>query len=272
MSAFRFGVQGAPAATEPAWADVARRAEDYGYDVLSMPDHLDGRLAPLVALGYAAALTDRIRLATTVLAVDFRNPAVLANEIDTLDELSRDRMELGLGAGWNAADYEKAGIPFEPAPVRMARLAEVVRALRVALRPDMPFLLGGGGRRMLELAAREADIVSIVTANRDGVAGGLGGDATLAATREKVGWIRAAASDRFDALVLNTRVFAAEGDDVTAPLGAEAATSPHVLVRPAQAMADKLLRLRDETGISSVTVSARFLDEFAPVVELLSGR
>ena len=269
MSAFRFGVPGAPAATEPAWADVARRAEDYGYDVLSMPDHLDGRLAPLVALGYAAALTDRIRLATTVLAVDFRNPAVLANEIDTLDELSRDRVELGLGAGWKEADYAKTGIPFDPARVRIARLAEVVRALRAALRPGMPFLLGGGGRRMLELAAREADIVSIVTANRAGGAGGLGADATLAATREKVGWVRAAAGDRFDGLVLNTRVFAAADDEVVVALGGEAADSPHVLVRPVRAMADKLLRLRDATGISYVTVSARFLDEFAPVVELL---
>jgi len=272
MSAFRFGVQGAPAATEPAWADVARRAEDYGYHVLSMPDHLDGRLAPLVALGYAAALTDRIRLATTVLAVDFRNPAVLANEIDTLDELSRDRIELGLGAGWKAADYEKAGIAFDPPAVRIARLGEIVRTLRAALRPGMPFLLGGGGRRMLELAAREADIVSIVTANRAGTAGGLGADATLAATQEKVGWVRAAAGDRFDALVLNTRVFAAAGDPATAALGADTVDSPHVLVRPVRAMADKLLRLRDETGIAYVTVSARFLDDFAPVLNLLDGR
>lgn len=272
MRAFRFGVQGAPAATEPALADVARRAEDYGYDVLSMPDHLDGRLAPLVALGYAAALTERIRLATTVLVVDFRNPAVLANELDTLDELSRDRMELGLGAGWNAADYAKAGIPFAPAVDRIARLGEVVRQLRAALRPGMPFLVGGGARRVLELGAREADIVSIVTANRGGVAGALGGDATLAATREKVGWVRDAAGERFDQLVLNTRVFVAEGDAVTAGLGGDAADSPHVLVRPAQVMADKLMRLRDATGISYVTVSARFLDEFAPVLELLSDR
>lgn len=272
MRAFRFGVQGAPTATEPALADVARRAEDYGYDVLSMPDHLDGRLAPLVALGYAAALTDRIRLATTVLAVDFRNPTVLANELATLDELSRDRTEPGLGAGWDAADYATAGIPFAPAADRIARLGEVVRGLRAALRPGMPFLIGGGGRRVLELAAREADIVSVVTANRAGAAGGLGADATLAATREKVDWVRAAAGDRFDGLVLNTRVFAAEGDAVAAGLGADAADSPHVLVRPAQAMADKLLRLRDATGISYLTVSARFLDDFAVVLELLSDR
>lgn len=271
MRGFRFGVQGSPAPTEPAWADVARRAEDHGYDVLSMPDHLDGRLAPLVALTYAAAVTERIHLATTVLAADFRNPALLVNEVATLDELSRHRVELGLGAGWMATDYEAAGIPMASAGERIDRLAALVPVVRAGLRPDLPLMLGGGARRVLGLAGRVADIVSIATANPGGVAGGLGAGATLAATREKVGWVREGAGDRFDALELNTRVFVAEVD-AAGPLGAEAADSPHVLVRPARAMADKLLRQRDATGISYVTVSVGFLDELAPVLELLRDR
>lgn len=272
MRAFRFGVQGSPAPTEPAWADLARRAEDHGYDVLSMPDHLDGRFAPLVALAYAAAVTERIHLATTVLAADFRNPAVLASEVATLDELARHRVELGLGAGWDASDYERAGIPMAPAVERIDRLAALVPRLRAALRPGLPVLLGGGGRRMLELAGRVADIVSIVTANPGGAAGGIGPDATLAGVAEKAGWVRAAAGDRSDGLELQTRVFAAEGDDAVAALGSDAAASPFVLVRPAQAMADKLMHQRDVAGISYVTVSARFVDEFAPVIDLLADR
>lgn len=271
MRAFRFGVQGAPAPTEPAWADVARRAEDHGYAVLSMPDHLDGRLAPLVALAYAAAVTDRIHLGTTVLAADFRNPALLVNEVATLDELARHRVELGLGAGWMATDYETAGIPFAPARERIARLAALVPVVRAGLRSDLPLMLGGGGRHMLELAGRVADIVGIVTANPGGVAGRLGDSGTLAATREKVGWVRAAAGTRYEEIELNTRVWTTEADAAGA-LGTDAAESPHVLVRPARAMADKLLRLRDATGISYVTVSVRFLDELAPVIELLHDR
>lgn len=268
MRAFRFGVQGSPAPTEPAWSDVARRAEDHGYDVLSMPDHLDGTLAPLVALAYAAAVTDRIHLGTTVLAADFRNPAVLVDEVRTLDELSRGRVELGLGAGWRAADYEVAGLPFARAGERIDRLAAVVDAVRAGLGPVVPLMLGGGGRRMLGLAARVADIVGIVTVNRGGMAGGLGESGTWAATQEKVAWIREAAGDRFADLELNVRVWAAEAD-AAASLGTEAARSPHVMAPTPRAMADKLLRQRDETGISYVTVSVGFLDDFAPVMELL---
>lgn len=271
MRAFRFGVQGSPAPTEPAWADVARRAEDLGYDVLSMPDHLDGSLAPLVALSYAAAVTERIRLGTTVLAADFRNAAILVDEIRTLDELSRHRVELGLGAGWRLADYEAAGIPFDPAAERIARLAAVVDEVRAGVGPTMPLMLGGGGRRMLTLAAQVADIVGIVTANPAGVVGGLGASATAAATREKIGWIRDAAGARFDDLELNVRVWATEAD-AAASMGAEAAESPHVMGPTARAMADKLLRLRDDSGISYVTVSVRFLDDFAAVVDRLADR
>lgn len=270
MRAFRFGVQGSPAPTEPAWADVARRAEDHGYDVLSMPDHLDGTLAPLVALSYAAAVTDRIHLGTTVLAADFRNPAVMIDEVATLDELSRHRVELGLGAGWRAADYEVARIDFAPASERIDRLATLVPRVRAGLRPGLPIMLGGGGRRMLHLAARVADIVGIVTANPGGVAGRLDVSGTLAATRDKVAWIREAAGDRFDELELNVRVWSTEADAATV-LGDGAAASPHVMAPTPRAMADKLRWLRDATGISYISVSVRFIDDFAPVIALLAG-
>lgn len=280
---FRFGVQAgtptsaslgaqATATSESRWASLARRAEDHGYDVVSLPDHLDGQLAPLVALSYVAALTDRIRLGVIVLANDFRNPAVLASEAATLDVLSGQRFELGLGAGWKIADYKSAAIPLDGAGVRIDRLAAALPQLRATLPATVPLMLGGGGRRMLSLAAREADIVSIVTENTSGVAVPLGENATAARVRERVGWVQENARGRAVAPELHTRIFAAADEGSVADLSAdEAAASPHVLVRPARAMADKLLRLRDDFGFSYFTVSERFIDEFVPVAEMLTG-
>ena len=196
MRAFRFGVQGAAALTEPSWSEFVRRAEDFGYDVVSLADHFDGRPAPTVALAYAAAVTDRIRLGTAVLGVDFRNPVLLAQEVATLDELSRGRVELGLGAGWKREDYDVTGIPFDPPGVRIERLAAAVPELRAALRPDLPVMLGGGGPRMLTLAARLADIVSIVPPNPGGRSDPWGPDGTRAAFAEKAAFVRDAAGAR----------------------------------------------------------------------------
>jgi probable F420-dependent oxidoreductase len=282
MSTFRFGVQAATPTSaslgkagtensEARWHRLARGAEDHGYDVLSLPDHLDGQLAPLVALAYAAALTDRIHLATTVLANDFRNPVMLTTEVGTLSELSGDRFELGLGAGWKRADYEATGIEFASAGVRIARLAETVAVVRDAL-PTLPLMLGGGGRRMLTLAAQQADIVSVVVENSSGVAAPLGEGATLARVRERVEWVREAAGARLGSIELHTRVFAADDEPQVAGLPADdAAGSPHVMVKPARAMADKLLRLRDELGFTYFTVSERFTDDFARVISLLAN-
>ena len=253
------------------WATLARRAEDHGYDVLSMPDHLDGQFAPLVALGYAAAMTERIHLATTVLANDLRNAMVLTNEVATLAAVSGGRFELGLGAGWKLADYEAAEIRYAPAPERIARLARTVAIVREAL-PDVPLMLGGGGRRMLALAAQHGDIVSVVVENATGVAPEFDEAATLEHSRERVRWVRAEAGARFDSIELHMRVFVATDEPQVAGVSsADAAASPFVLVRPARAMADKLLGLRDELGFSYFTVSERFTDEFAGVIALLHG-
>jgi len=280
MSAFRFGVQAATPTSaslgragtensEARWHRLARRAEDHGYDVLSLPDHLDGQLAPLVGLAYAAALTDRIHLATTVLANDFRNPVMLATEAATLSELSGDRFELGLGAGWKRADYDTAGLEYASAGARIARLAETVAIVRAAV-PTVPLMLGGGGRRMLALAAQQADIVSVVIENSSGVAAPLGEGATLPRVRERIEWVREEAGARFDAIELHTRVFAAADEPQAAGLSTDdAAASPHVLVKPARAMADKLLRLRDDLGLTYFTVSERFADDFARVMSLI---
>ncbi len=273
MRAFRFGVQGAAALTEPTWSEFVRRAEDFGYDVVSLADHFDGRPAPTVALAYAAAITERIRLGTAVLGVDFRNPVLLAQEVATLDELSRGRVELGLGAGWKQEDYDVTGIPLDPPGARIDRLAAAVAVVRAALRPNLPLLLGGGGPRMLALAARVADIVSIVPTNRGGRSDPWGREGTRDGFAEKAALVRDAAGSRVGRIELHTRVFTDADGPASDALGAEAAAaSPMVMVRPAGAMVDKLLPLRDEIGLSYYTVSAPFLDDFAPVVDKLSGR
>jgi probable F420-dependent oxidoreductase len=280
-SGFRFGVQAATPtsaslgragteSSEARWHSLARRAEDHGYDVLSLPDHLDGQLAPLVALAYAAGLTDRIHLATTVLANDFRNPVVLANEVGTLAELSGDRFELGLGAGWKIADYETAGLEYVSAGERIARLAETVAIVRKTV-PNVPLMLGGGGLKMLALAAEHADVVSVVMQNAAGVAVALDDGVSLDAMRARVEWARDVAGARWNEIELHTRIFSAADEPSAAGLtAAAAAASPVVFVRPARAMADKILRLRDELGFTYFTVSERFTDEFARVIGLLA--
>jgi probable F420-dependent oxidoreductase len=236
-----------------------------------VPDHLDGQFAPLVGLAYAAAITERIHLGTVVLANDLRNPVLLAQEADTLAMLSGNRFELGLGAGWKVADYERAGLSFDLPSVRIERLARTVEVLRAEQQYDVPLMLGGGGPKMLALAARVADIVSVVSPNRSGVTPVLGDDATLARVRDRVAVVRAQAGSRFDAIELHMRVFTATAEPQAAGLTADdAAASPHVLVRPARAMADKVLRLRDELGFTYFTVSERFTDEFARVISLLA--
>ena len=190
--------------------------------MLVRSDHLLEQYAPLPVLATVAAVTERIRIGTFVLNVDLRHPAVLAQELASLDVLSGGRLEIGMGAGWNQPEYDAIGLPFDPLPTRVARLTEAVGCSRAASRtarsryagehyritdhdgfpkpvqrPHPPLFLGGGGRRSLTLAAREADIVGL--APRPGDPRSM----TAAATEEKIGWVRAAAGDRFDRLEFN---------------------------------------------------------------------
>ena len=286
QKAFTFGMQLTGAPDRASWLDLARRAEDLGYSTLSLPDHFGEPFAPFAALGAVAATTERIRLSMGVLANDFRHPVVLAKEAATLDVVSDGRLDLGLGAGWMREEYEAAGIPFDPAPERILRLGETVRIVRAlprpVQRPAPPILLGGGGHSMLGLAAREADIVSVVTANAGRRAGaGLGRDATLERARVKIGWVREAAGDRFGELVLHTRVSVAEITPDAAGVAARLAPahdlsvdefleSPHVLVGTLSQLAEKVERLREELGFSSFTLSRPALDGLAPLVEALT--
>lgn len=300
----------------PALAETARRAESLGYHALVVPDHLIPQLSPIPALATVAAATTRLRIGAFVLNNDLRHPAVLAQDLASLDVLSGGRLDVAIGAGWNKPEYEAIGLRFDPTPVRQARLAEAIAVLKGAFadtleggfsfsgehytitgfdsqpkpvqRPHPPFLIAGGGRRTLELAGREADIVGLAPR----ILPGQRSDPTSltwAATIEKIEWVRAAAGDRFDSLELNvypsttavsvtdhalaearevaTRLAGRTTRDVTAE---ELLEAPHVFIGSLASLEAKFLRLRDELGISSIMVGE--LGPLDPIVERLAGR
>ena len=312
MRPFRFLADAHEIVTGPELAARARRAEQMGYSALVVPDHLLGQLSPVVAMATVAAATSTLRMSAFVLNNDLRHPAVLAQDLASIDVLSGGRLDIAIGAGWNKPEYDAIGLAFDPTPVRQARLAESVTVLKGLFtgepvrfagehyaindytaapvpvqRPHPPFFIGGGGRRTLTLAGREADIVGL--APRIGAGGRVdGASLTLAAAREKIGWVRDAAGDRFDFLEFNTypsmwpvtvtddlhgearRVV----DGLRARAGVELTEdevidSPHLFIGSVDRLVEKFQQLREELGISSVLLGD--IDALAPVLERLSG-
>jgi probable F420-dependent oxidoreductase len=308
---FRFGVIVPKAGSGKELTELARKAEGSGYSSLFVPDHfIDHDLAPTVALAHVAAVTDTLRIGPLVLGNDYKHPVVLAREAATLDLLSAGRLELGIGAGWMTADYEKAGLPLDRASVRIARLAESIAVLKGLFadgpftfhgehyrvteldgqpkpvqRPFPPFLIGGGAPKILGLAAREAQIVGINANLRSGV--GEGRDAmeslTPGATDQKLDWLKRAAQGRFDELEIQTLVGFVHVDRngmriiemMAESFGISADDArmiPVTLVGTPDEIVDVLERRRDRWQMSYVVVPSEAVDAFAPVVERLAGR
>jgi probable F420-dependent oxidoreductase len=305
---FRFGIQARGPADARGWPELARRCEGLGVSTLTMPDHFDEQLGPVAGLMAAASATTTLRVGALLFCNDYRHPVVLAKEAATIDVLSDGRLEVGLGAGWMTTDYEQAGVTHDPPGRRIDRLAEalpVVKALlagetvhhqgehyridgltgtpRSVQRPHPPILVGGGGRRVLTLAAREADIVGINIDLRAGVINERAGpNATDAATDEKVAWIREAAGDRFDDIELQVRVHMALVTDdrrgvaeaIAPTLGLDPDASlatPHALVGSVDQIADQLVERRERWGLSYIGLGVDALDQMAPVIERLAG-
>jgi probable F420-dependent oxidoreductase len=304
---FRFALQLFHAPSGAEWTGAARAAEDLGYDVISMPDHFGPQFAPIPGLAHVAATTSRARLSMFVLANDFRTPAVLAKEAATLDVLSGGRLELGIGAGWNAAEFQQAGLEFAAGAERIARLAEAIEILKALFaggpvehhgpnytieglelfpRPvqadGIPLVLGGGGEMMLALAAREADIISITTnsAGRTGP-GFMGERSSIETISRKVAWIRDQAGARFETLELNVRVITVavtdDREQAARVLGPDLGidpdamlSSPFALVGTTTQIADQLERLRETLAISYLTISQESAQDLAPVVARLA--
>lgn len=308
---FRFAAQlsKAPGGTARSWAEQARKAEDLGYSTLLMPDHFGDQLAPVAALMAAADATTHLRIGALVFDNDYRHPLVLAKEAATLDLLSDGRLELGVGAGWMRSDYEQAGIAYDPPSVRIDRFEEAVSVItgllessgpfsfagrhysvtdhtpspRPVQQPRPPLIIGGGGKRVLTIAARRADIVSVNVDLRAGLGGAEAApNASPAATRQKIEWVKAAAGPRFDDIELNTLIgFVVITDDpgelagAMAPVfGVDASDALHVpvaLMGTLVQMTEELRWRRQEYGFSYFSIEGEAWEALAPVVAALAG-
>src|SRR5581483_10268161 len=225
---FRFGVQLPSAPDGKAWQDRARQVESLGYSTLWIPDHFGDQWGPIAALTAAATATTTLKVGALVFDNDYRHPGILAKEMATLDLISEGRVEFGIGAGWMKSDYEEYGLSYDSPGERISRMEEglaIIKQLwtegsatfdgtyyrytgangnpRPVQQPHPPVLIGGGGKRMLTIAAREADIVGF---NTTLTAGYVGPEAAAEATadkfRQRVEWVKEAAGPRFDDLEL----------------------------------------------------------------------
>jgi probable F420-dependent oxidoreductase len=313
---FRFAVINETVLPAADWLAHARRVEELGYSTFLIRDHFvpdffGDQLAPFSALTAAAMVTTRLRVGTMVLDNDYRHPVMLAKEAATLDMLSGGRLELGIGAGWLRSEYEQAGMPFERAGTRIDRLEEALTILKglfsgeplhhrgahytidglrgvplPAQTPQLPILIGGGKRRVLTLAGREANIVGILTSS---VASGTLDDGVEerfpAAIDEKIGWIRDGAGDRFPQIELSlipSVVITDKRRERAAEIISERGwngvgvddllSMPSFLIGTCEQIIEDLLRLRDRFGFTYYVVSDSIQEQFAPVVAELAGR
>ena len=305
---FRFGLQVLAAESRTALVERARRAEAHGFSILQTADHLDELLPPLVTLATVAEATTALRLGTLVLNNDLRHPVVLAREAAAVYLLSEGRLELGMGAGHGEPEYRSAGLPFDRPGVRIARLAESLAVLdgllagrevtshgthytvtaarvfpRPVQRPRPPLLVGGGGRKVLALAARTADVVGLTGTGPTRADGRhlVPSHWAPAAVDAQVAHVRAESEaagrpvPELHALVQVVTV----SDDRRGALEAirphlpelsleDLEGTPYLLVGTVDALVEQLQGARERWGISYVTVRDEAL---APVVARLAG-
>jgi probable F420-dependent oxidoreductase len=319
---FRFGLQAYAPESGKQWRELARKAESIGFSSFHLADHIIGpgpalaatghpvqTVAAIPAMAVAAEATSTIKVGCRVLCVDYRNPVMLAKEVATLDFFSEGRLELGLGAGWLQGEYEAVGIPFDRAGVRLDRFEEVIGLLRASFaegelnidtthvhavgfeavpkpftKSGPPIMIGGGAQRILAIAGREADIVSLNFNNSSGKLGAEGiGSSTAEHTDQKIQWIRNGAGDRFDQIEIEiaayftvvtpdgagTRAKMAPMFGMTPEVFAE---HPNVLIGSVDEICDRIVERRERFGISYTSFGASVMDSVIPVVERLSGK
>jgi probable F420-dependent oxidoreductase len=300
---FRFGVSLLSPAPAAEWRATCRRAEDLGYDVILVPDHL-GMPAPFPALVAAAAATERPRLGTFVLNAGFWNPALLAREVATTDALTGGRLELGLGTGYVRAEHDAAGLPWGSARERVDHLRRTVGELdrlldsdefpgsgplpnggspapRSARRTRVPLLIGADGDRMLRLTAEHADIAAFTGART--LPGGKLEPVTAGEFGERVGRYGEFAAGREEPAELNLLIqIVVVTEDRGGAVRPWLPRIPHlteeqvlelpiVLVGTLEQIVEQVRAQRERSGISYLTVLEPNMEVFAPVVEALRG-
>ncbi|WP_197373076.1 LLM class F420-dependent oxidoreductase [Mycolicibacterium baixiangningiae] len=269
---FRFGVGLHSAASLVEVQEAARRAQDSGFDVLHVPDHL-GAPAPFPVLTAAAAATTTLHVGTFVLNAGFYRPALLERDTAALRDLSGDRFELGLGAGYVRKEFEAAELPFPSARQRVDHLEHTTTYIADHV-PGVKVLIAGNGDRLLTVAARHAHIIGLTGGDRAAD----GDDDPLA---DRIAFVREAAGERFDALELNVAITAMPLDDSGRPdltiprrflpglTDDQLLRHPGVLAGTPLDMADRLREFRDRYGISYVIVQAPHAEAFAKVIAQL---
>ena len=309
---FRFGAELHAPFAGLTWAESVQRVEELGYSTLFVPDHFSEQYGPIAAMAATATLNERLHVGSLVFDNDYRHPVVLAKEMATIDLLSQGRLELGIGAGWKAADYEQSGIPHESPKVRVDRMIEAVKVLKglfggqpfsfdgehyqineLAGTPlphtpgGPPLIIAGGSRRMLRFAGAEAQIVGVnpsihsgaidADAARDGLADRMD---------QKIEWVREGAGDRFDELEINAWVAVASVTDDAAGFAEliapgfgiapeqalDALESPMTMVGTVEEISERLEMRRARWGFSYHVVRDEAVIEMAPVVAALAGR
>lgn len=299
MGNFRFGVSMRFIRGREEWVAKCRRAEELGYDVISVPDHLGARPSPFPAVTMAAAVTERPRVGTLVLNVPFYNLALLARDVVSTVQLTGERLELGLGAGHMKAEFDDAGLPWTKAAERTAYLADSIGELRRRLDeqgiPQPTLLLGGNSDRVLRLAAEHADIVGFAGLRQapGRPPGTFRFDSDPAAAMdERVAFVKTHAGERAKDLEFNMLVqeviltedrqaaaakwladWLTEDPDVDLGIGADALLdAPQLLIGTVEEIAAQLVARRERYGFSYITVFESELEKFAPIVKLLGGR
>jgi probable F420-dependent oxidoreductase len=305
---FRFAVQTSSAPDGKAWREKARKIESLGYSTLYIPDHFGDQWGPIVGMTIAAEATTSLNVGALVFDNDYRHPVVLAKEIATLDLASEGRVEFGIGAGWMKSDYDQSGLSYDRPGVRIDRMVEGLAVMKQlwrdgkasyqgrhytitgaegAPRPASPsspkIVIGGGGKKVLSIAAREADIIGV---NPNLSAGYVGPEVAASSKadiyRERIGWIREAAGSRFDDLELQCLTFMVQFTDDRqqayenlAPLfgltPAEAADVPLALAGTVDQIVETLQARREEYGFSYVVVHEPEMEAFGEVVSRLAG-
>ena len=274
---------------------------------LEAANHPVQNLAAIPAMAYAAAVTNRIKIGCRVFCIDYHIPVVLIKSAMTIDFLSDGRLEFGMGAGWIKSEYEAVGIDFDEPAIRIDRLADVIEGVK-AFREEKaiqlnnqtlnwdgfeglpkplgsaPIMVGGGSPRVLRLAGREADIVSLNFNNRAGMIGPDGVQkSTQEETLKKIGWIKEGAGDRFADLEIEIGAYFTVVTDDAKPVVAgfaqmfgcteeEMVHHPHTLFGSVDSICEEIERRREEYGITYFTVGEDNLEAFAPVVARMTGK
>mgnify|MGYP001342532743 FL=1 len=317
---FRFSWQAFEAESAKDWQEKAKKAEDSGFSAFHLADHYLGpgpaldaashpvqNIAAVPAIMAAASATNSIKVGCRVFCTSYRPAGVLAKEAMTIDFLTEGRLELGLGAGWVTSEYEALGIPFDPPGKRITRLEETIAVVKAHMKGEdlnfngdqvkasgyqglpaspsgkVPLMIGGGAPRILGIAGREADIVSINYNNSSGHLAGSRETDTAEATLKKIEWIKEGAGNRFDDIELEIGAYltivtdnqtetAKSFTDMLGMSVEEVLSFPHALIGSVDYICEELEKRRELFGITYISFPDSAAESAIPIVEKLSGK